>query len=73
MKDFIDFSFIIFSELDQSNVTEENPEGEEHPPADSENKLVPEHPQPFYPAFKMIQCLTSDGFVKYLNSRNRSL
>ncbi|CAL8309037.1 unnamed protein product [Lota lota] len=25
-------------ELDQSNVTEENPEGEEHPPADSENK-----------------------------------
>ncbi|XP_034737552.1 SERPINE1 mRNA binding protein 1a isoform X6 [Etheostoma cragini] len=26
------------SELDQSNVTEENPEGEEHPPADSENK-----------------------------------
>lgn len=27
-------------ELDQSNVTEETPEGEEHPPADSENKLV---------------------------------
>ncbi|KAM4547831.1 SERPINE1 mRNA-binding protein 1 isoform 3-T3 [Odontesthes bonariensis] len=26
------------NELDQSNVTEENPEGEEHPPADSENK-----------------------------------
>lgn len=26
------------SELDQSNITEENPEGEEHPPADSENK-----------------------------------
>ncbi|XP_017335300.1 SERPINE1 mRNA binding protein 1a isoform X1 [Ictalurus punctatus] len=26
------------SELDQSNVTEESPEGEEHPPADSENK-----------------------------------
>lgn len=26
------------SELDQSNVTEENPEGEEHPAADSENK-----------------------------------
>ncbi|XP_053354855.1 SERPINE1 mRNA binding protein 1a isoform X2 [Clarias gariepinus] len=26
------------SELDQSNVTEETPEGEEHPPADSENK-----------------------------------
>ncbi|KAJ0065422.1 hypothetical protein NL108_010400, partial [Boleophthalmus pectinirostris] len=26
------------SELDQSNLTEENPEGEEHPPADSENK-----------------------------------
>ncbi|XP_063057299.1 SERPINE1 mRNA binding protein 1a isoform X2 [Engraulis encrasicolus] len=26
------------SELDQSNVTEEAPEGEEHPPADSENK-----------------------------------
>ncbi|XP_065128815.1 SERPINE1 mRNA-binding protein 1 isoform X3 [Paramisgurnus dabryanus] len=26
------------SELDQSNVTEDNPEGEEHPPADSENK-----------------------------------
>jgi len=26
------------SELDQSNVTDENPEGEEHPPADSENK-----------------------------------
>ncbi|XP_031173917.1 SERPINE1 mRNA binding protein 1a isoform X2 [Sander lucioperca] len=26
------------TELDQSNVTEENPEGEEHPPADSENK-----------------------------------
>ncbi|XP_034387266.1 SERPINE1 mRNA binding protein 1a isoform X3 [Cyclopterus lumpus] len=25
-------------ELDQSNVTEEHPEGEEHPPADSENK-----------------------------------
>ncbi|KAJ3599614.1 hypothetical protein NHX12_033570 [Muraenolepis orangiensis] len=25
-------------ELDQSNVTEETPEGEEHPPADSENK-----------------------------------
>lgn len=31
------FSFYL-SELDQSNVTEENPEGEEHPPADSENK-----------------------------------
>lgn len=29
---------VVFSELDQSNVTEENPEGEEHPPADSENK-----------------------------------
>lgn len=28
----------LHSELDQSNVTEENPEGEEHPPADSENK-----------------------------------
>ncbi|XP_048844796.1 plasminogen activator inhibitor 1 RNA-binding protein-like isoform X1 [Brienomyrus brachyistius] len=26
------------SELDQSNATEETPEGEEHPPADSENK-----------------------------------
>ncbi|XP_056607193.1 SERPINE1 mRNA binding protein 1a isoform X1 [Triplophysa dalaica] len=26
------------SELDQSNVTEDTPEGEEHPPADSENK-----------------------------------
>ncbi|XP_020795690.1 SERPINE1 mRNA binding protein 1a isoform X2 [Boleophthalmus pectinirostris] len=26
------------NELDQSNLTEENPEGEEHPPADSENK-----------------------------------
>lgn len=26
------------NELDQSNTTEENPEGEEHPPADSENK-----------------------------------
>ncbi|XP_075895658.1 SERPINE1 mRNA-binding protein 1 isoform X2 [Nelusetta ayraudi] len=26
------------NELDQSNVTEENPEGEEHPPADSDNK-----------------------------------
>ncbi|XP_047442371.1 SERPINE1 mRNA binding protein 1a isoform X4 [Mugil cephalus] len=26
------------NELDQSNATEENPEGEEHPPADSENK-----------------------------------
>uniref|UniRef100_A0A3B4TB07 SERPINE1 mRNA binding protein 1a n=1 Tax=Seriola dumerili TaxID=41447 RepID=A0A3B4TB07_SERDU len=26
------------NELDQSNNTEENPEGEEHPPADSENK-----------------------------------
>uniref|UniRef100_A0A3Q0THP4 SERPINE1 mRNA binding protein 1a n=1 Tax=Amphilophus citrinellus TaxID=61819 RepID=A0A3Q0THP4_AMPCI len=26
------------SELDQSNITEENPEGEEHPAADSENK-----------------------------------
>ncbi|XP_074859476.1 SERPINE1 mRNA-binding protein 1 isoform X5 [Carettochelys insculpta] len=26
------------TELDQSNVTEETPEGEEHPPADSENK-----------------------------------
>ncbi|XP_068558560.1 SERPINE1 mRNA-binding protein 1 isoform X9 [Cebidichthys violaceus] len=26
------------NELDQSNVTEDNPEGEEHPPADSENK-----------------------------------
>ncbi|XP_061680871.1 SERPINE1 mRNA-binding protein 1-like isoform X2 [Syngnathoides biaculeatus] len=26
------------NELDQSNVTEENTEGEEHPPADSENK-----------------------------------
>uniref|UniRef100_A0A3Q2VKY1 SERPINE1 mRNA binding protein 1a n=2 Tax=Haplochromini TaxID=319058 RepID=A0A3Q2VKY1_HAPBU len=26
------------NELDQSNVTEENPEGEEHPAADSENK-----------------------------------
>jgi len=26
------------NELDQSNVTDENPEGEEHPPADSENK-----------------------------------
>uniref|UniRef100_A0A3Q3W031 Hyaluronan/mRNA-binding protein domain-containing protein n=1 Tax=Mola mola TaxID=94237 RepID=A0A3Q3W031_MOLML len=26
------------NELDQSNITEENPEGEEHPPADSENK-----------------------------------
>ncbi|XP_058494865.1 SERPINE1 mRNA binding protein 1a isoform X3 [Solea solea] len=26
------------NELDQSNVTEETPEGEEHPPADSENK-----------------------------------
>ncbi|XP_051930788.1 SERPINE1 mRNA binding protein 1a [Hippocampus zosterae] len=26
------------NELDQSNVTEENPEGEEHPPAGSENK-----------------------------------
>ncbi|XP_070764663.1 SERPINE1 mRNA-binding protein 1 isoform X3 [Enoplosus armatus] len=26
------------NELDQSNVTEENPDGEEHPPADSENK-----------------------------------
>ncbi|XP_037554130.1 SERPINE1 mRNA binding protein 1a [Nematolebias whitei] len=26
------------NELNQSNVTEENPEGEEHPPADSENK-----------------------------------
>ncbi|XP_063746652.1 SERPINE1 mRNA binding protein 1a isoform X3 [Eleginops maclovinus] len=26
------------NELDQSNVTEEHPEGEEHPPADSENK-----------------------------------
>lgn len=26
------------SELDQSAVTEETPEGEEHPPADSENK-----------------------------------
>ncbi len=26
------------SELDQSNATEENPEGEEHPPADTENK-----------------------------------
>ncbi|KAM4629563.1 SERPINE1 mRNA-binding protein 1 isoform 2-T2 [Polymixia lowei] len=26
------------TDLDQSNVTEENPEGEEHPPADSENK-----------------------------------
>ncbi|KAF1385918.1 hypothetical protein PFLUV_G00112760 [Perca fluviatilis] len=30
--------FSFYSELDQSNVTEENPEGEEHPPADSENK-----------------------------------
>lgn len=29
------------SELDQSAVTEETPEGEEHPPADSENKWVP--------------------------------
>ncbi|XP_048844798.1 plasminogen activator inhibitor 1 RNA-binding protein-like isoform X3 [Brienomyrus brachyistius] len=28
------------SELDQSNATEETPEGEEHPPADSENKWV---------------------------------
>ncbi|XP_034036261.1 plasminogen activator inhibitor 1 RNA-binding protein-like isoform X2 [Thalassophryne amazonica] len=26
------------NELDQSNVTEENPEGDEHPPVDSENK-----------------------------------
>uniref|UniRef100_A0A3P9I8R9 Plasminogen activator inhibitor 1 RNA-binding protein n=1 Tax=Oryzias latipes TaxID=8090 RepID=A0A3P9I8R9_ORYLA len=26
------------NELDQSNTTEENPDGEEHPPADSENK-----------------------------------
>lgn len=32
------FFSVVFSELDQSNVTEENPEGEEHPPADSENK-----------------------------------
>lgn len=30
--------FVHSSELDQSNVTEENPEGEEHPPADSDNK-----------------------------------
>lgn len=30
--------FSLRSELDQSNNTEENPEGEEHPPADSENK-----------------------------------
>ncbi|MBN3316105.1 PAIRB protein, partial [Atractosteus spatula] len=29
---------LISSELDQSNVTEETPEGEEHPVADSENK-----------------------------------
>lgn len=32
------FIFILRSELDQSNVTDENPEVEEHPPADSENK-----------------------------------
>lgn len=34
----------LYSELDQSNVTEDTPEGEEHPPADSENKCV-EHTQ----------------------------
>ncbi|KAK7889214.1 hypothetical protein WMY93_024774 [Mugilogobius chulae] len=31
------------NELDQSNLTEENPEGEEHPPADSENNLLSLH------------------------------
>ena len=31
-------SHYLSGELDQSNVTEENPEGEEHPAADSENK-----------------------------------
>lgn len=38
MQDIEVFFCFLCSELDQSNVTEENPEGEEHPPADSENK-----------------------------------
>lgn len=31
-------NFKLYSDLDQSHATEETPEGEEHPPADSENK-----------------------------------
>lgn len=48
------FSFC--SELDQSNVTEDTPEGEEHPPADSENKCV--HSQLLIRATLLSHCST---------------
>lgn len=53
-----------YSELDQSAVTEETPEGEEHPPADSENKWVAASFQMFFDCFKGIDDLplTSDHF-----------
>ena len=50
------------SVLDQSANTEETPEGEEHPPADSENKY--EFSCFIYSCYKLQESIGDLGFVE---------